>query len=71
MQYIECASLPGGVGRVADGEHGSKLLDEGVALQLALVVFQALENETMVSGLQRRLCQDALKYLASSITDAE
>ena len=55
MQYIERTSLPGGVGRVADGEHGCKLLDEGVALQLALVVFQALENDTMVSGVERRL----------------
>ena len=55
-------SLPGGVRRVADGEQRRELLDEGVALQLALVVFQALENDTMVSGVERRLREDVPKY---------
>ena len=34
--------FPCGVGRVPDGEEGGELLDEGIALQIALVVLRAL-----------------------------
>ena len=42
------ASFPGGVGRVPDGEEGGELLDEGVALQIALVVLCALKHNSHV-----------------------
>ena len=40
--HCTTSSFPCGVGRVPDGEEGGELLDEGVALQLALVVLRAL-----------------------------
>ena len=46
--HCSASSFPCGVGRVPDGEEGGELLDEGVALQIALVVLRALKQNSHV-----------------------
>ena len=51
-------SLPGGVRRVADGEQRRELLDEGVALQLALVVLRALQTKKFTQPYDRTFWEE-------------